>query len=738
MANLKVEQALRRANAHESSGQLNAARQIYREILTAFPANVQAKLALARLGPQEPQGAGGNAALGSAVQKLAMLYKNGQMAAVVQEGHRITKAHPGAFPVWNLIGAAEQAQGHLELAAAAFSRAVELNPKAADAHNNLGYALEQQGRLKEAVESYKRALGIQPSYAVGHNNLGNALKSLGDIEEATAHYKQAVKLQPKYAEALYNLGNAFAEQKKLDDALGCYAAALSVKPDFAEACHNLGNALFEKGELTKAGTAFIRALKIRPDYVDALRGLGRVLKEDRKFGPAIENLERALELDPDDVNSLMDLGDTLREIRRHQDAQASYRKALDLNPNLPEAWVALGATSLLLGDAEDAVACCMRALEIKPDSAQAHLNLGNAYKDQGKMADATESYLRAIEIQPKFSAAHRNLGTITKYKPGDAHIQALLALHADSEVGPDDRTNVCFALAKAFEDIDEPEQSLTYLKEGNALWKKKLDYNIQSDHELFEKLRKSARPILSATLDIEPDPDGIVPVFVVGMPRSGTTLAEQIISIHPEVTGAGELEFVNMHGQALAMGEKDPTPENLLEFRNKYLADLGRLAQGRRYVTDKMPHNFRYAPLIAAALPEARIIRLKRDPAAICWSNFKHFFGHKGLGYCYDLGDVVEFHGLFSDLMVLWSELLGDRFYELDYERLTVEQEEETRKLIDFVGLPWNDACLSPQKNERSVRTASQLQVREKVYTGSSQQWRKFEPFLDGAFDALA
>jgi hypothetical protein len=173
------------------------------------------------------------------------------------------------------------------------------------------------------------------------------------------------------------------------------------------------------------------------------------------------------------------------------------------------------------------------------------------------------------------------------------------------------------------------------------------------------------------------------------------------------------------------------------EFRQKYLSELTKISSGKRFVTDKMPQNFLFIPLICATFPDAKIVHVKRDPAATCWSNFKQYFVTKNLGYCYNLQDVVEYYNLYKDLMMLWQSQYGDRIYHLNYENLTTDQEKETRELIKHLNLDWEKACLSPHQNKRSVRTASEQQVRQKVYQGSSDAWRKYEPFLNGAFDSL-
>ena len=223
----------------------------------------------------------------------------------------------------------------------------------------------------------------------------------------------------------------------------------------------------------------------------------------------------------------------------------------------------------------------------------------------------------------------------------------------------------------------------------------------------------------------------------MGMPRSGTTLVEQIISSHPLVTGAGELTFVHQFGASLAVGHTPVELEALSTFREEYLSALKQRSEGNASVTDKMPQNFQYLGLITRALPEAKIIHVKRDPAAVCWANYTQYFVKNSFGYCYSLDDILHYHELYQDLMEYWHQALPDRIYDLDYEALTENQEEETRKLISQLGLEWDDACLSPQDNRRAVATASNVQVRQKIYQGSSERWKRYEPYLNGALDCL-
>ena len=309
-------------------------------------------------------------------------------------------------------------------------------------------------------------------------------------------------------------------------------------------------------------------------------------------------------------------------------------------------------------------------------------------------------------------------------------------LYKDPAISEKSRCHICFALAKASEDLEDISKAFQFYAEGNALRKKQLGYDKAHDKTLFERLKANYQQIRDAVAPEIVDSE-TTPVFIVGMPRSGTTLVEQIISSHPLVTGAGELTFVHQFGASLAADQTRVDGETLTTFRQQYLNALKKRSEGNAIVTDKAPLNFRFLGLIARALPEAKIIHVKRDPAAVCWANYTQYFVKDSLGYCYSLDDILHYHELYQDLMEFWHQALPDRIYDLDYEALTENQEEETRKLISQLGLEWDDACLSPQDNRRAVATASNVQVRQKVYQGSSERWKRYEPYLNGALDCL-
>jgi hypothetical protein len=431
------------------------------------------------------------------------------------------------------------------------------------------------------------------------------------------------------------------------------------------------------------------------------------------------------------------LGITLQELGRLDEALASYTQAIILKPDYAEAHSNLGITLQKLGRLDEALASYTQAIILKPDYAEAHSNLGVTLQELGRLDEAVASYTQAIALKPDYAEAHRQLASMKKFDAQDEQYSKMLELYFNEEISEEQRCHINFGLAKACEDLGNFEQAYTHYGEGNVLRKKLLNYDINQDVELFKQLKSSYSKIEKNSLEPNKLSKNLMPIFIVGMPRSGTTLVEQIISSHSQVTGAGELSFAAQFGAAIAAGITEVNNDALLDFRYNYLNKLQSVSNGNLIVTDKMPQNFRYIGLLAAAFPEAKIIHVKRNPAAVCWANYKQYFESKNIGYCYAIDDVISYHKLYENLMDFLISTLSKRIYNLDYELLTVNQESETRQLIEYLGLDWDENCLSPQNNTRSVATASNLQVRQKVYQDSSEQWKKYQPFLNGALDGL-
>ena len=422
---------------------------------------------------------------------------------------------------------------------------------------------------------------------------------------------------------------------------------------------------------------------------------------------------------------------------RFSDAE---KLAVHITQDFPKhqfAWKVLGAVLGATGRKSEAVDANQKAVALSPQDAEAHNNLGITLKELGRLDEAEASYNQAIALKPDLADAHRNLTLMKKFDAQDEQYSKMQELYLDKNISEEQRCHINFGLAKACEDLGDFEQAFAHYSEGNIQRKKLLNYNINKDVERFRKIKSNYPQIAYNSLEPEKFSKDLMPIFIVGMPRSGTTLVEQIISSHSKVTGAGELAFADQFGAAIATGITEANNESLLNFRSKYLTKLKSVSNENLIITDKMPQNFRYIGLLAAAFPEAKIIHVKRNPAAVCWANYKQYFESKNIGYCYAIDDVISYHKLYENLMDFWTNTLSNRIYKLDYELLTVNQDSETRRLIEYLGLDWDEKCLSPQKNTRSLATASNLQVRQKVYQGSSEQWRKYQPFLNGALDGF-
>ena len=661
----------------------------------------------------------------------------GKLEEAVEAYKRAIDIKPDYADAYNNLGLVLKDQGKLDEALEAFKKALALKPDTAEAHNNLGNTLSDQGKLGEAVEAYKKAISLKPNIAEVHNNLGNAFKGHGKFEEAIVAYNKALSIKPNFLEAHNNMGNVFKDTGKLEEAIEAFNKALSINPNFAEAYNNLGNSLRDQGKLKEAILAFNRALSIKPNLAEAYSNLGNTLRDQDKLDEAIEAYNKALSIKPDYAEVNNNLGNAFRDQGKLEESVEAFYKAISLKPNYYLAYNNLGNAFRDQGKLEEAIEAYNKALSIEPDYHVAYNNLGTILKDQGKLDEALASYERAVTIKPYFSEAHRHLSSMKRYTPSDPHFIQVKKIYSGEILDQASKSNLCFALAKMYEDIGELDSAFKYLSEGNALRKKLLKYSIDKDEELFVYFKTTQPNLLKNKLRASKSYNEQLPIFIIGMPRSGTTLVEQIISSHSKVTGAGELKYISRYGLQLAVGSSSINAKVLEEFREKYLAELSKVSNGNYFITDKLPQNFCFIPLICAAFPEAKIVHVQRDPRAICWSNYKQYFVSNGLGFSYDLQDLVSYYRLYTDLMQRWQSDYSDRIYNLKYEKLTTDQDDETRKLVKYLDLEWEGACLLPQKNKRSVNTASQQQVRQKIYQGSSEAWRKYELFLEGKFDNL-
>ena len=586
----------------------------------------------------------------------------------------------------------------------------------------------KRGEIAKAEILYQKVLKAFPTNKKAKQGLAG-LKNLSKTPTNLNVPKEAIEQLVRF----YNTG-------RLDLVIEKAQKLTKIYPEEFVVWNLLGAASAGLGKVVQASQAFKRVIEINPKFADGHNNFGLACHQQGRREEAIKAYTIALKLNPNYASAYNNLGNALKEIGNLEEAIKAYKKALSLEPNYAIGYNNLGNALKDQGKLAEAIKAFNKALHLQTDNAATYNNIGLTLKDQGKLEAAKESFIKALSLKPGYAKAHRNLSTLVKYRPGNPQIESVKQLLKRKETNDGDKCRLHYASAKMKEDIGELEEAFKHFVAGGGLRKKLLSYNLKQDEELFSKIKATANRYESLNLQLAREQINSTPIFILGMPRSGTTLVEQILSCHSKVQAAGELMFLDRYAGKLCKGLQETTPRALLEVRHNYLQELGKISEGYSFVTDKMPQNFLYLGLILKVLPEAKIIHLKRDPAATCWSNFKQYFSAlgPGLGFSNDLSDTVGYFKLYSDLMKFWDKKYSNKIYNLNYDNLTNEQEIETKNLINFLDIGWEEACLSPHSKKRSVRTASQLQVRKKVYKGSSSVWRKFEPYLNGIFDELS
>lgn len=431
---------------------------------------------------------------------------------------------------------------------------------------------------------------------------------------------------------------------------------------------------------------------------------------------------------------------------RADEAMKLWRAVLQLDPAHPDALLAEAQALERSGDSDGALKRYRRILSRRPEWIAPRYLAANQLKAQGRLEEARAAYLDVIARQPDYAQAHFSYSGVHRYRdPDDPHLRQLLALHESGRLAGDGRIQVAFALAKAYEDLGDHARAFRYLEEGNELRYRKYDYTIEADRGLFENLEEMFSAQALERLSV-PHADSDRPIFIVGMPRSGTSLVEKILASHPDVHGAGELEdFYALVAARLLDPSRGygfrPLQEYpagaFRELGEAYVERIGRLAGDRPRVTDKLPLNFMMVGAIRLALPNATILHCVRDARDTGLSIYKQNFATENYRFAYRLRTIAQFHKLYARLMRHWRAVFPGAIHDIDYAALTHDPETEIRKLLEVCGLPWNEACLAFERSEGVVRTASAWQVRQPMYTTSVELWRKYGAALQPLLDEL-
>jgi Tfp pilus assembly protein PilF len=661
---------------------------------------------------------------------------------------------------------------------------IEARPGNADAHNILGVTLAAAGRFADGVAALRRAIKINPQAPSYHANLGEILRQAGEADEAAQPLEAAVRLDPNNAQALNNLGIIHYEQKKFAEAVEYYQRALESRPDMAEALNNLGNALRMTGDLDGAAHAYQEALTQRAVYPEAYNNLGTLLQQDRKLEEAEHALRKAIQQNPryveahnnlaqllfaqkKDVDALRVLADALKfapknvqtllitariQLRRNsfQAAEQAVRLALQEEPENPEALTVLGQVLHETDRYEEAIDVLEQALKSNSDNPEALNFYGVALKSVGRLEEARETIIKALQLNDAMYGAYANLNDLVNFSEGvgeelfnrmDAIFESVENREADQYLP------LHFAYAKALEDRGQHEKALEHYILGGKMKRAQLDYKESDTFEFFDAIR-AAFPAEAFENRKFAGLDDDRPVFIVGMPRSGSTLVEQILSSHPDVYGAGEVKYLSR-----ALGQlrdrfpslpKYPemvtkiTPAQLDIVAKNYQAALSTGAGDAKRITDKLLTNYFFLGFIHLLFPTAKMIHTSRDPVDTCLSGFTKLF-KDDMPHSYDLTELGRYYGKYRELMEHWEKVLPEgTLITVQYEDVVADTEKEAKRLIEFLGLPWNDKCVDFHKSDRPVKTASVAQVRKPIYNTSVKRWKRYGDGLQPLVDAIA
>ena len=630
-----------------------------------------------------------------------------------------------------------------------------------------------------AAEQATEILKVAPSHPLATLLLGVAHRRSRDPAASQAVLEPLAQSQPKWAAAHYELGLTLGAQRNGEGAVAALRRAVSLKPEMPDAWRALGDHLTAIGDASGADDAYaqhirfsthdprlmeaaaalcenriaiaeslLRAhLKQHPTDVAAMRMLAEVAARLKRYSDAQVLLERALELAPSFLPARHNYAVILHRQRKPGRALAQVQKLLDADPVNPGYRTLKATITSSIGDYDTALELYAGVLADYPNNARVWMSYGHALKTTNRSSECVQTYRKSIELAPHLGEAYWSLANLKTFRFTPADIEAMQAQLATTNLTDDDRLQFHFALGKAFEDARQFTESFQHYAEGNRLRRIRVGYDADANIEQMQRSRALFTPEFFAARAGQgaqaPDP-----IFIVGLPRSGSTLLEQILSSHPLVEGTMELaDIVNM---ARELGGpharvQGAYPESIAALDENALRSLGEryLEQTRIYrrtdapfFIDKLPNNFAHTGLIHLILPRAKIIDARRHPLGCCFSNFKQHFA-RGQHFTYSLDDLGRYYRGYVQLMAHFDAVLPGRVHRVIYERMIEDTEGEVRRLLDHCGLPFDERCLRFYENERAVRTASSEQVRRPIYREGVDHWQHYEPWLGPLKSAL-
>jgi predicted Zn-dependent protease len=656
---------------------------------------------------------------------------------------------------------------------------------AADPTGTIEVALAHAGRLMAnnpamALEQATEILKAAPNHPVATLLLGAAQRRTGDLQAALRTFKALTDSQHKWAAAHYELGQSLGEAGQHEAAITALRRAVMLKPDLPDAWRALGDLLTIRGDTKGADTAYAQQVKYSTNDPRLIAAASALIAGDI---PEAETVLRAHLLQfPTDVAALRMLSEVAARLNRDADAELLLERCLELAPsftgaryhyalilhrrNKPAAALEQLETLLKseprnpaylntqavvlakIGDYKEALELYAQVLAKNPGSPKIWMSYGHALSAAGRQKESIEAYRRSIRMAPNLGESYWSLANLKTFRFEEAELAAMRAQLGRTDLGEEDRFHFHFALGKSLEDAGDYAASFGHYAEGNRLRREGIHYDATGTAAVVQRAREAYTPEFFASRKgfgaLAPDP-----IFVVGLPRAGSTLIEQILSSHSRVEGTMELQnIMNMVREFRAQKDDDEEPNYVRavaqldarqcrELGERYLEETRiQRKTGRPFFIDKMPNNWLYVGFIHLILPNARIIDARRHPMACCFSNFKQHFA-RGQHYTYSLEEVGRYYAQYIELMAHMDRVLPGTIHRVVYERMIDDTESEVRRLLDYCGLDFEESCLRFYENERAVRTASAYQVRKPIFREGLDQWRHYEPWLGPLREAL-
>ncbi|MDC0059670.1 sulfotransferase [Pelagibacteraceae bacterium] len=501
--------------------------------------------------------------------------------------------------------------------------------------------------------------------------------------------------------------------------------------------------LYSEKDLYKAADICADVIKEYPNEVFLYNFLGKVLTDQGKHNEAIIAYNKGIEVNPNYPMIYNNLGLIYKNKNNYHKAEIYYKKAISLQEKIPDPCNNLANLYFSQNRYKEAEKYYKESIKADPKYFYSHYNLGNLYKNSGKISYAKKHYAESIKLNNSFTAAHKAISTIHKYKKNDKHLKILEKLFSNPLIKR--KTEVAFALGKAFEDIKDYKISFNYYKQANDLRRKEISFSIEKEKIEFEKIKRLFNKKLFKLKNKSSNFDKTA-IFIVGLPRSGTSLIEQILSSHPDVFGAGELnafpdiieKYFSLNNNLNTLEKKKDTKlNNINAIADEYVNYLKNISNNSKKVTDKLPINFKWIGFIKLILPNSKIIHCVRSSKDNCFSIYKNYFPGEQLNFGYNLSELCSFYNLYKDLMTYWKNLFPKFIYDIEYENLLNNPKPEITNLLKKCNLTWNKKCLEFYKNKRTVKTVSDVQVRKKLYKTSINLWKHYEDELKNSFKML-